>query len=73
MKYIMEIEGGYDVDVREFENSDEALKEAEDFWRRTSEDDKKTMKITVLESVNPDVNADNHYDGNPIKIWGEQL
>lgn len=71
MKYIMVIESGYDADTREFNDAVKALKEAEDFWNQTSEADKKDMKVSVIESVNPDEEAVNHFDGNPLKEWEE--
>ena len=53
--------------TEEFEDRDEAIKTAKSDWdRRTAYDKKNTKAYYVLESVNPDEDADDHYDGNPI-------
>ena len=53
--------------TEEFEDRDEAIKTAEYDWdRRTEYDKKRTDRFYVLESINPDEDADDHFDGNPI-------
>ena len=53
--------------TEEFEDRDEAIKTAEYDWdRRTEYDKKRTEAYYVLESVNPDEDADNHFNGNIV-------
>ena len=53
--------------TEEFEDRDEAIKTAEYDWdRRTEYDKKRTEAFYVLESVNPDEDADNHFNGNIV-------
>ena len=67
MKYIIIDERKNDFLTEEFESKDEAIKTAKSDWdRRTAYDKKNTKAYYVLESVNPDEDADDHYDGNPI-------
>ena len=68
MRYIIidERKSG-DFFAEEFESKDEAIKTAEYDWnRRTEHDKKRTDSFYVLESVNPDEDADNHFDGNIV-------
>ena len=67
MKYIIIDERKNDFYTEEFEDRDEAIKTAKSDWdRRTAYDKKRTEAYYVLESVNPDEDADDHFDGNPI-------
>ena len=68
MRYIVidERESG-DFFTEEFNDKDEAINSAKYDWNRRTEHDKKhTERFYVLESVNPDEDADDHFDGNPI-------
>ena len=70
MKYIIiDIKDG-DMFDKEFDSKDEAIKEAnKQFSWLTESDKKKRSAFYVLESVNPDEEADNHYDGEVIKKY----
>ena len=71
MRYIVidERKSG-DFFTEEFENKDEAIKTAEYDWnRRTNYDKKHTDRYYVLESVNPDEDADDHFDGDIIRTF----
>ena len=68
MRYIVinERKSG-DFFTEEFDNKDEAINSAKYDWNRLTEHDKKdTERFYVLESINPDEDADDHFDGNPI-------
>lgn len=53
--------------TEEFDCKDEAIKTAKYDWdHRTAYDKKNTKAFYVLESVNPNEDADDHFDGNPI-------
>ena len=68
MRYIVidERKSG-DFFTEEFESKDEAINSAKYEWNHRAEYDKKyTEAFYVLESVNPDEDADDHFDGNPI-------
>lgn len=55
------------VFMEEFNDKDEAINSVKYDWNRRTEHDKKyTERFYVLESVNPDEDADDHFDGNPI-------
>ena len=69
MKYLVCNEwlfGSFDTDVKEFEDRDKAIDQAKEDWRTMSVKERKKFNVYVLESVNPDEDADNHYDGNII-------
>lgn len=70
MKYIiMDYKDG-DCFTDEFENKEEALQEAEGQWEHLTRcDQKHRTAFYVLESINPDENAPDHYDGNIVKRW----
>lgn len=70
MKYLVIREQRNDAYVDEFETKEEAIAFADEEWRSMCEQDKNsTSNFYVLESINPDEDADNHFDGNPIKEW----
>lgn len=70
MKYIVIDETKTDMYTAEFDNKDEALEEARiQFNRLTNSDLKNRIRFYVLESVNPDEDADNHYDGDIVKNY----
>lgn len=70
MKYIiMDFkDGGFFSD--EFGTKEGALQEAEEQWKQLTEYDQRHRKaFYVLESINPDEDASDHYDGNIVKRW----
>lgn len=70
MKYIVIDDCGTDIYDSEFENKEEAIKEAEyKFNHMTPGDKKRTKELYVLESANPDPDAENHFDGDIVKRW----
>lgn len=67
MKYVVISNRKTDEFVDEFENRYEAINEAKDKWYRMTAHDKKDCdEFYVLESMNPDEDAEDHYDGNVI-------
>ena len=67
MKYLVMDSRKNDTFVNEFNNKVDAIKYAKDDFLRMAETDKKSCKgYIVLESVNPDEDSENHYDGNII-------
>lgn len=70
MKYIIMDYVGGDCFTTEFESKEEALQEADGQWEHlTRYDQKRRTEFYVLESVNPDEEAPNHYDGYIVKRW----
>lgn len=70
MKYIIVDNKDGDLFTTEFNTAEEAIKEADKQFNYLTEHDKKHRQaFYVLESVNPDEDADNHFDGNPIKEY----
>lgn len=70
MKYLVIDEKGMDTFVKEFETKEEAIQEADaEFERLTAYDKKQRNAFYVLESVNPDEEADDHFDGDIIKDY----
>lgn len=70
MKYLLIEEATNDSFVQEFNTEIEALTQGEIDWQRMTDGDKKSRKaFYVLESINPDEEAENHYDGNILKKW----
>lgn len=68
MRYIVidERKSG-DFFTEEFNDKDKAINSAKYDWNRRTEHDKKdTERFYVLESANPDEDAEDHFDGNPI-------
>lgn len=70
MKYIIfDEKKDLQLFTEEFECKDEAIKTAKSDWdRRTAYDKKNTKAFYVLESINPNEDADDHFDGNPILV-----
>lgn len=70
MKYIiMDFKDG-DFFADEFDSKDEALREAEEQWEQlTKRDRERREAFYVLESINPDEDAPDHYDGDIVKRW----
>ena len=74
MKYIVidEHKDGYgDVFTKEFDDKIEAIEEAKNQWHYLTAQEKKIRYIYVLESVNPDPDADDHLDGDPVWTYEE--
>ena len=70
MKYVVLDDCGSDLYTSEHETQEEAIKEAEiQFSRLTNNDKKRRNEFIVLESADPDEEAENHLDGNIIKRW----
>ena len=71
MKYVL-IDWVKDGDMftEEFETAEEAVEAASYEWEHLSESDKnRRSDFYVLESANPDAEAENHLDGNIVKRW----
>ena len=70
MKYIvMDYKGG-DLFTEEFDSEEEAIVAAEYGWNHLTDKEKqKRESYFVLESVNPDVDAENHLDGDVVRRW----
>lgn len=70
MKYIFIDEVRGDIFSQEFETESEAIAQADGEWHLMANcDKKKRNSFYVLESINPDEDAVNHFDGNVIKSW----
>ena len=67
MKYVVMDVRKTDLFVNEFNNKVEAIKYAkDDFEHMHKLDQKSCRQYYVLESINPDEDSENHYDGNII-------
>ena len=56
--------------VDEFETLEEAVEFADDEYNYYCDNDRKNCEyFYILESVNPDKESENHYDGNYAKIY----
>ena len=69
MKYIVMDErkdGTGDFFNDEYATAEEAIKVAKWKWSYLTAKEKKERTIWVLESANPDEEAENYFDGNPI-------
>ena len=74
MKYVTveEHDNGYgDTFTDEFDNPNEAIEQAEYIWNHLTRNEHTKTLVYVLESVNPDEEADNHLDGNIIHDCNE--
>lgn len=60
-----------DLFNEEFATVEEALERAEYVWNHLTSREKNNRELYVLESVNPDEEAENHFDGNKIKEFEE--
>lgn len=70
MKYIIMDYADGDCFTDEFNSKQEALREAREQWEQLTEhDQQRRTEFYVLESVNPDEDAPDHYDGEIIKRW----
>lgn len=67
MKYIIVDRTNGDEFNEEFDNKEEAIEKAKADWEHLSGYDKKRrLEFYVLESVNPDEEAENHFDGDIV-------
>ena len=76
MKYVMiEAPKSGSGDEFTFESDDLliAVQEAEYWWEHLSYSDKRKKTIYVIESENPDEDAENHFDGNYLWRDGENV
>lgn len=70
MKYIIIDRKNGDEFTEEFESKEEAISRADTEWDHLSDYDKKHREaFYVLESANPDEDAENHFDGDPVKTY----
>lgn len=51
---------------KEFDVLEEAIEEAKNQWDHLTYAEQKKRTVFVMESVNPDPDADNHFDGNLV-------
>ena len=65
-KYIVIHDINGDSFTTGFDKMEDAIAEAQMQWRYLTRNEKKKSHIYVLESANPDVEADNHLDGNVV-------
>ena len=67
MKYIIIDQTKTDWFTTEFDSKERAIKEAQKQWDwLTASDRERREAFYVLESVNPDEEAENHLDGNIV-------
>lgn len=71
MRYVlMDVRKNAEIWSEEFDDLDAAIAKGQnDFDSLTDKEKKNVESFYVLESVNPDETADNHYDGDPVKEW----
>lgn len=70
MKYIVMDYRGGELFTEEFDSVEEAVQSADWAWCGLSEKDKaRRTEFFVLESANPDVDAENHLDGDIVRRW----
>lgn len=70
MKYLVIDERKHDEFVEEFDKKEEAIAFADDEWERMAKADKdSTVAYYVLESVNEDEEAEDHFDGDIVKEY----
>jgi len=69
-KYVIMQTKENDIFNEEFDSKEEALKRANNIWTKLSKADKKKLdSFYVLESVNPDEESVDHFDGDMIKDY----
>ena len=69
MRYVVideQRDGEGDIFTKEFVSEEQAFKKAEMDWHYLSANEKEKRRIYVLESINPDEEAENHLDGNIV-------
>lgn len=66
MRYILVNDTRYDYDSEEFDSLAAAVIKAQDIWGHLTRAEKDTHDVYVLDSANPDEEADNHMDGDVV-------
>lgn len=70
MKYILVDQTTTDAFTEEFETKEEAIAAGDRQFNYLTESDlKERTAFYVLESINPDEEATNHFDGEIVKEW----
>ena len=71
MKYaLIDWVKGDDAFTKEFKTAEKAVESASYDWEHLSEYDKnRRSDFYVLESANPDEDAEDHFDGNEVRRW----
>ena len=73
MKYIVIDRDATNVTTTEFNTAKEAIKRANHCWSYLTDREKKMRTVFVLESINPDEEAEDHYDGWTIWQDGKEV
>lgn len=72
MKYIVinKMSNIMDIEAKEFATAEDAIAYADNDYNLMSDNDKKHLEYYyILESVNPDEEAENHFDGDTVKTY----
>lgn len=70
MRFLVIDERNYDTFAEEFDTKEEAIAFADDEWKKMVKADKdSTVAYYILESVNEDEEADDHFDGDIVKEY----
>ena len=70
MKYVVVYQTETDWFTKDFEKKEAAIKHADYMWNHLTDAEKrKCPDFYVLESVNPDEEAENHLDGDYVKKY----
>lgn len=72
MKYLVisgQKNGTGDLFTSEYNTQEEAIKAAEYALAHLTDREKEKTSLYVLESANPDEEAENHFDGNIVKQY----
>jgi hypothetical protein len=76
MKYIVMEEarrGDSDCFTKEFDSREEAITAADIQWGYLTAREQEKNTVYVIESINPDEEAEDHFDGFPIWQDGEEI
>ena len=70
MRYIVVDYNDGDLFTEEFATAEEAIESAEYGWEHLTDKERQTREsFFVLESINPDADAENHLDGDVARRW----
>ena len=70
MRYLVIDQRKYDEFVEEFDTKEEAIAFADNEWKgMVKADQDSTVAFYILESVNPDPESVDHFDGDFVKIY----
>lgn len=70
MKYVLIDATDVDWFLKEFDDVNEAIAEGDDdFCRLTKNDKNRRREFVLIESADPDEDAENHLDGNEVRRW----